>query len=243
MAIAILAQSPSGLGYPSEMAQSSYYPGKNAMSSQEIAAVTKVMDDIGLHPENTRIRKVEHGSNISYDVLQASIEVSEKPRELGTSTYGKVRLLQGDHNTELQHVCDCMKTAQKHASNLVQSNYISKYLHSFVSGDIESFKDSQKTWVNDFQPPVEVIFGFQEPYRDPFGVRAGFEGLVAVVNKDETRLLTKLVEESTKYIRRLPWTEGMTSNDGKGPFEKELFSNVDFTSLHSKSNRDDYLSY
>ena len=87
--------------------------------------------------------------------------------------------------------------------------------------------------MKDIKPAVETQFGFIEPYRDPFGVRAEFEGLVALVDAEETKLLTKLVENSARFIRRLPWA-GVSNgeNDGKGPFEKDLFEAPDFTSLH-----------
>jgi dipeptidyl-peptidase-3 len=42
------------------------------------------------------------------------------------------------------------------------------------------------------------------------------------------------VQKSSIFIRRLPWAVGSDENDGKGPFEKELFESPDFTSLHSK---------
>lgn len=86
-------------------------------------------------------------------------------------------------------------------------------------------------WVKDIKPAVEMVMGFVEPYRDPFGVRAEFEGLVGIVNREETKALTTLVENSTKFIRRLPWAEGSTENEGKGPFEKSLFEAPDFTSV------------
>lgn len=80
-------------------------------------------------------------------------------------------------------------------------------------------------------PRVENIFGFVEPYRDPHGIRAEFEGLVAIADDEETMLLAKLVENSATFIRRLPWAT--SENNGKGPFEKSLFEPPDLSSIHS----------
>lgn len=95
------------------------------------------------------------------------------------------------------------------------------------------YKESQRTWVKDVAPVVENIFGFVEPYRDPFGTRAEFEGLVAIVDREGTKVLTRLVEESSKFIKLLPWAKGCSENDGKGPFEKSLFEPPDFSSIYA----------
>lgn len=99
---------------------------------------------------------------------------------------------------------------------------------------METYRDSQKIWVKDRNPAVEIILGFVETYRDPYGVRAEFEGVVGIVDADETKVLAKLTQNSTKFIRRLPWASGYKEdeNRGMGPFERDLFDPPDFTSLH-----------
>ncbi|KFG79908.1 hypothetical protein MANI_120270 [Metarhizium anisopliae] len=84
---------------------------------------------------------------------------------------------------------------------------------------------------HDKAPRVENIFGFVGPYRDPQGIRGEFEALVAIADDSETRLLAELVDNSAKFIRRLPWAT--QENDGKGPFEKSLFEPPDFSSIHA----------
>jgi hypothetical protein len=134
----------------------------------------------------------------------------------------------------LTSVCNSLNDARKHAANTRQDSFLLSCQESFRTGSIEDYRESQRLWVKDLQPSVEAILGFVEPYRDPMGIRAEFEGMVAITNKEETKTLTKLVGNSDKFIRRLPWALGYTENNGKGPFEKELFEKPDFTSLHSK---------
>ena len=146
---------------------------------------------------------------------------------------GTVRVVRGDHRDELASICDSLERATQYAANPVQQTFLKQYQDSFRTGDLAPYKDSQRTWIKDSAPAVENIFGFVEPYGDPFGARAEFEGLVAIADREETKLLTHLVEESSTFIKRLPWAEGCSENDGKGPFEKSFFEPPDFSSIHS----------
>lgn len=232
IAAPLLAQQPSSLGFPSNIAHSSYYLGEPHLTRDEIAHVSQKLEAYSIHPENTRMRKTKFGDKTSFEVLQASVEVDSRPRELNAEA--GISLVRGDHSRELELICACLAEARKYAANSLQEQYISKYQESFRSGAIEPYKEAQRIWVKDLKPPVETIFGFIEPYRDPFGIRAEFEGLVAIVNAEETRTLTTLAEESATFIRRLPWAENATENEGKGPFEKSLFEAPDFTSLQGE---------
>ena len=65
---------PCCLGSPGDETQSAYYPGPLRVGSDEIAKVSQVMEDNGVLPEITRVRKIMEGENIVYEVLQASVE-------------------------------------------------------------------------------------------------------------------------------------------------------------------------
>ena len=233
---AIYVRYPGSLGFPSDVAQSMYYPGNLRMAREEIDLVSKTVDKEGLFPENTRITKINVDGKVSYEVLQASVnqEYSNTRRSISLpGSVAKIQIVQGDHSQELRQVCSCLEKAQQYVANLTQSRVISQYLESFRTGDLEVYRESQRLWVKDIRPAVENAFGFIEPYRDPYGTRAEFEGLVAIVDTEETKVLTKIVESSAKYIRQLPWAENAVENDGKGQFEKELFEPPDFTSLQT----------
>ena len=208
------------------------------MTPEEVSRISKLLEDNSIFPENTRIRKREnsHGT-IVYEVLQASVEhvedrrsVTFDPQEAGVT----VRLVRGDHSAELDDICKSLQETSKYAANSNQVETLKDYETSFRTGDLEAYRASLRTWVKDLTPSVENIFGFVEPYRDPFGIRAEFEGLVAITHPEETKALAKLSGQSAKFIRRLPWADGYKDNDGKGPFEKALFEAPDFTSIHSE---------
>jgi len=83
------------------------------------------------------------------------------------------------------------------------------YIQHFTSGDMEVHKDSQRQWVKDKGPVVEVNIGWVETYIDPENIRAYFEGLVAMVNKEESKKFGKLVTNSEKIVPLLPWPQSM----------------------------------
>ncbi|TGJ79176.1 hypothetical protein E0Z10_g9592 [Xylaria hypoxylon] len=229
IAPSIYAVPPYSLGYPSETTQSSYYPEGN-ITEQEVSLVSRTLEKNSIFPENTRIRKTDGGAD--FEVLIASVESSELSQTfplLGTK--GSVRLVRGDHSEELKNICAELSEAAKHAENDLQRDFLRAYIESFQTGSLDTYRESLRIWVRDRAPKVENIFGFVEPYRDPHGIRSEFEGLVAIANKEETELLDNLVQNSAKFIRRLPWAT--PENDGRGPFEKSLFEPPDFSSIHS----------
>ncbi|KAI0007590.1 peptidase family M49-domain-containing protein [Xylariaceae sp. FL0662B] len=219
---------PYSLGIPSDTAQSSYYTGA-PISRDEIALVSKFLEENSVFPENTRIQKVDEKA---YNVLQASIDRVDKPQSLtGSDASINVQLVGGDHGAELVRICDHLVEVAEYASSDTQRKFLGQFIESFRTGSLDTYRDSQRTWISDKAPRVENIFGFVEPYRDPFGIRAEFEGLVAISDPDETKLLSKLVSHSDKFIRRLPWVS--SENSDKGPFEKSLFEPPDFSSIHA----------
>jgi len=204
------------------------------ISKDEIDTISRALEERSIFPENTRIRKTTSVGTPVFEVLQASAKNDGPTEEFSLAdSKGIVRLVHGDHSEELKHICSCLAEASKYAANETQRRFLAEYIESFETGSLQSYRNSQRTWIKDTQPRVENIFGFVEPYRDPYGTRAEFEGLVAIADPKETKILTKLVEYSATFIRRLPWANEL-ENDGKGPFEKALFEPPDFSSIHGK---------
>ena len=228
---------PYCLGYPSERTQTTYYLGEPAPTNEEIRTVSHVLEERSIYPENTRIRKSTVAENIFFEVLQASVGSDNNDQvEIDVSnSSANFKIVKGDHSDELARICSNLRSACKYAANDTQKSYISLLIESFESGDLNRYRSSQEAWIRDKSPNVESIFGFVEPYRDPYGVRAEFEGIVAVKDVRESAKLSDLVRKSNVFIKRLPWAQmGSSENDGKGPFEKELFEPPDFTSIHGE---------
>lgn len=233
IAESMLFTPPFSLGYPGDFAQSAYYPGPCIISKDEITLVSQALEGRSVFPENIRIRRME-SAGTAFEVLQASVEKDEIAQEFSLpDSKGIMRMHRGDHSQELARICSSLAAASNYAANETQRKFLAQYIESFQTGSLHAYRDSQRTWIRDKAPRVENIFGFVEPYRDPYGTRAEFEGLVAISDTEETKALTKLVENSATFIKKLPWAEGTKENDEKGPFEKALFEPPDFASIHS----------
>jgi dipeptidyl-peptidase-3 len=213
------------LGYPSEGHVSTYYPDSPNITKEEIAGVSDFLEGKGLLPENTRVRKAEEG----FDILIASAleNPSREQRDIEESEWTmpdgkKIKLVFGDYSKEMNTIADHFQKAKEYAANETQAKMCEEYVKSFRTGSLEAFKESQRYWIKDKGPEVEVDVGFIETYRDPHGIRGEWEGLVAMVNKERTQAFGKLVSAAPELIPLLPW-----SSD----FEKDTFLSPDFTSL------------
>ena len=225
---------PFCLGYHTETSQSSYYLGTIKPTKEEIALISRVLEERLIYPENTRIRKIVSPRITTFEVLVASIEKNNDMKDVPLTDSGAViKFVFGDHANELTKICSSLHQAISYTSNEKQKIYLSQLIKSFKYGSLDDYRAAQYAWIGDKSPRVENIFGFVEPYRDPHGIRAEFESLVAINDPEETDMLCKLVERSSTFIRRLPWARAEEhENDGKGPFEKESFDPPDFSSIN-----------
>ncbi|RMX70619.1 hypothetical protein D0869_16464, partial [Hortaea werneckii] len=123
----------------------------------------------------------------------------------------QVRLVRGDHSSELQRICECLQKASRFTEHAAKKT---------LTGDMEEHKDSQRTWVHDHLTTVKTVFGFVEPYRDPCGTKAEYEGIVGIENPEETAMLHRLCESADLFVKRLPWVESRRGDQSLGDFEE-----------------------
>jgi dipeptidyl-peptidase-3 len=192
---AIFASDKQGLlhlGFPDEGHLTTYYPDSPEITKDEVGAVSKWMEDKGLLPENTRLRKTKAGV-FELLIASATTSVPDKGGDIGKDTEyvisegplaGKtVKLVYGDYAKEMDAIARFIKKAADNAENETQQKMHLAYNESFDAGSLLAFKDSQRHWIRDQGPMVECNIGFIETYRDPAGVRGEWEGFAAVVNR------------------------------------------------------------
>lgn len=215
------------LGYPDKGHISAYYPDSPNITTEEITYTADFIKEKGLLPENTRMRRTSSGD---FEVLIASAVTEPTVRDVKESEWTlsgplegkKLRLVFGDHATEMAKIARNLTEAKKHSGNPTEDSMQAEYVKAFHDGSMEAHKESQRHWIKDLGPAVETNIGFIETYRDPHGIRGEWEGFAACVNKERTKAFGSLVEAAPAQIPKLPWG---------AEFEKDKFLSPDFTSL------------
>ncbi|KAE9375368.1 dipeptidyl peptidase III [Stipitochalara longipes BDJ] len=231
----IYSTDPRSLGYPSDGLLSGYY--SRDISKEEIDGVQKFLDSKYIRSENTRLTKNTESGKVIYELLVASADpkLAEEYEIIGHDFAGgaTLKIVYGDHSSDLNRVVHYLESAKKYAANHNQSSMLESYIESFRTGSIEAHKESQRYWVKDSSPSVETNMGFVESLRDPQGIRAEWDGLVAVVNKEKSKKFAEMVERSTEFIVKLPWNGVAAGFEAgrRGPFEAQKFVMPDYTSL------------
>lgn len=220
---------------------SAYYPTTLEITKQEIEEVSKFLLGKGVLLQNTRLRKNDTSPQ-SFDVLVASVKKPSSTAEASfelSDANTRIKVLYGDHADALSQVCGSITSALEYVRNDDRALYLRKLLEYFQTGSVQSQKEGSVAWLKDASPPVEVVIGFMEPYRDPSAIRREWMGLVAIQNEEQTRVFNLLAHKAEDFIRDMPWAQQKTQ-DGKtnvSPFENEHFIRPDLASLDSKLRR------
>ena len=194
---------------------SGYY--SHDLENHEILLVDEFLQVLKISPLNTRIGKF---TDKEYVVLIASANLRKKSTHFYKDV--KIQIQYGDFSPFLRRISNYFEKASEFTGNSNQKKMIDLYLEHFYNGDIEVHKESQRVWVKDISPIIESNIGFIETYADPIGVRAEFEGWVAVVDKEQSKKTSNLVDKADNLLKLSPWPR---------EFEKDKFLKPDFTSL------------
>lgn len=235
----MMAAQPSKIGYPGETSQSPFYPGKERITAEEVAAVNKMIESQGIGPENTRLSKVSGHDFDQFQVLQACVETDDAPGLIGNVTIGErlgeVFLHRGDFSEEMKSICLELQEAREHASSAEQKAELTQLIGSFSDGTyLTGFWTALKMWVKDKAPRVEHSLGWLCAYHDPHGARGDLQACVGIADTEDTRRINELVEMSPDIIRSLPWAT--PENSGKGPFETSNLETPVFQIIHGMYN-------
>lgn len=195
-----------------------YYLGD--ITEEEITKVDAFLQSQGIATLNTRLIKFKSNEDkVCYGYLVGSVEnkiVNHKNEIFGF--YGDF----SEFLTSLNSYLAICKTFTKRPYQLSMIDY---YIESFNTGSVEAHKKSQIEWVKDIKPVVETNIGWIETYIDPMGSRGYYEGMVALVDKENTKKFTTLVQNASDLLspQNIPWTEEIENY----PFKEPDYTQID----------------
>ena len=86
----------------------------------------------------------------------------------------------------------------------------------FKTGDPKEFRRYNILWVQD-DPPVDMINGFIEVYKDARGIKGAYEGIVYFRNEKETALMKKIAKLAPYFEKKAPWLDKYKKKKFKPP--------------------------
>lgn len=126
----ILSRPPYGLGYQSVNSQTPYYLN-DEICEDEISRISKLLEEHGFHPENTRISKTNEKD---YNVLIAAVDLRSAATLSLPNNGGTMNIFYGDHRTELEKVCLELEQAARFAANDHQKKFLHGVRRKFQDG-------------------------------------------------------------------------------------------------------------
>lgn len=202
------------IGFRDNECMSSYYSSN--MTKADCKFVQDFLESVSISSLNTRVIKV---NDDFFQVLVCSYVSGGKVYNYQNK---KISVIYGDFSPFMMKLVQNLTEARRYAANDTQKKMLDAYIKHFNTGDINDHKESQRVWIQDKNPIIETNIGFIEVYLDPMRTRAEFEGFVAVVDKEQSKKLSNLVDNAEKIIANLTWPR---------EFEIDKFSRPDFTSL------------
>lgn len=201
-------------GYPPSNYTAYYYDFDD---ESECKMVNEDMKTLGIDPLNNMVERL-----FKKKIYQINIP-SIYTKRMEYEVYDRKYIVNyGYHQRALTRVVKNLRKAKSYSESDERTKMLDSYCDHFILGDINFHKDSQRHWVKDKQPPIEVNLGAIETYVDPAGIRAEFEAFVSIVNKSRSKTFADLVSMAPKLLTLFPW--------GK-VFEKDKFLEPDYSAL------------
>jgi len=95
---------PQSTGYPRDTVVSSYYLG-DRITRTDIKEVQLFMQEEGVEPENTRVRKTIYNGNAIFEILRASTRTGSSELTTAAQLGGpRFRFTKGDHQDQISTI-------------------------------------------------------------------------------------------------------------------------------------------
>lgn len=138
--------------------------------------------------ENDALETISHGLN-SKLVKRNNQLVEEAYKENGL--YGKA----------ISKIIYNLNMALKYAENDSQKRYTKLLIEYYKTGDLNLWDQYSIEWVKSTEGMIDYINGFIEVYLDPIGIKGSWEGIVELVDEEESKI-TKVIADNALWFEQ-----------------------------------------
>lgn len=138
--------------------------------------------------EQDALEAISHGLN-SKLIKKNNQLVEEVYKENGL--YGKA----------ISKIIDNLNMALKYAENDSQKKYTKLLIAYYKTGDLSIWDQYSIEWVKSTEGMVDYINGFIEVYLDPIGIKGSWEGIVELVDDEESKI-TKVIADNALWFEQ-----------------------------------------
>ena len=97
-----------------------------------------------------------------------------------------------------------------------QRQYLEDLVSYFETGDPATFDEASIAWLQS-NPPVDIILGFIETYKDARGRKGEWEALVYYVDRTTTKMMQDIAQNAAYFEDKAPWAEKYKNKERKAP--------------------------
>lgn len=120
----------------------------------------------------------------------------------------KIWKIGGMYSPAIEKIVSWLEKAVTVSENDVQKVILQKLIEYYKTGDLKTWDEYNKMWVQDTLSRVDVVNGFIEVYNDPLGYKGSFESIVSIKDLEATKRIDAI-------SRQAQWFEDNSPIDDK----------------------------
>ena len=122
----------------------------------------------------------------------------------------------GMYSAAIEKILYWLNKAIKVAETELQEQALTKLASYYESGDLKKFDEYSILWVQDTKCEIDVIHGFIETYGDAAGMRATYESVVQLIDKEATKRAKTISENALWFEQHSPTDKLYKKEEVKG---------------------------
>ncbi len=113
----------------------------------------------------------------------------------------------GKYSKEIELICHYLNKAKEYSCNETQRRLLELLIEYYSTGDLHIFDTFSIEWIKEQSATIDFINGFIEVYGDPLGLKASWESVIEIVDKEACKRTETLASNAEWFERNAPIAE------------------------------------